>query len=445
MGGPVAFDRRGRRAARSRLASVGSALALALTLAPAAARSPASGLGPLPPSADPLREDLALLATLVSGEAALRLSQAASAADEVERARWDPSVALEASPEAEYELDLRDGDAGWDTGLEVELALGAERDEDRLLRALAAQAAAEGRYRAQRRADLRDGLLDLSRERLAARELADAEEEAAAAQAALEAARAAGASPDELSALEVEAGLASVAVERLRLSYRPRDAVLAAIGAAGAAPDADAYLLGPVPPGLERASPHREAAALAIATQRAELAVRDLPFQDLTEVEVTASYRRDGFLVGAELGLRRGVPTADAQLGWRSGDDAHALRFGVSASLVFSNASSNRSTLVLAELELARRAQAGFEAAQPAREREALALLELAYEELHLLLVARDDAARALAAASAAGRDADRAAADARRAEDAAERAWQRYVRALFDYLETTDAVLGGA
>ncbi|HEX7038995.1 MAG TPA: hypothetical protein VF202_02655 [Trueperaceae bacterium] len=421
------------------------ALALALTLASAAARSPLEPLGPLPASADPLREDLALLATRVSDEAALRLAQVQAARDELDLALWDPTVALEASPEAEYELDLLAGQGGWDAGFEAFLELGAERDEDRLLAARAALAAAEGRYRAQLRADLRQGLLALSQERLARRELADAEAEAAAASAALAEAQAAGATEQELAALEVEAGLADVELERRRLAYRPREALLAELGVAGASASADAYLAGPVPPGVERASPHREAAALRIAAERADLAVRELPFQSLPELEVTASYRDGGFSVGAELGLRRGVPTADARLGWSSGDDDRALRFGVSASLLFSNGSSSRSTLVLAERELALRALAEFEAAQPARERESLALLELAYEELHLLLAARDEAAAALEAALAEGRDTDRLAAAARRAEDAAERAWQRYVRALFDYLETTDAVLGGA
>src|SRR5690606_3997212 len=124
-------------------------------------------------------------------------------------------------------------------------------------------------------------LLALSQERLARRELADAEAEAAAASAALAEAQAAGATEQELAALEVEAGLADVELERRRLAYRPREALLAELGVAGASASADAYLAGPVPPGVERASPHREAAALRIAAERADLAVRELPFQSL--------------------------------------------------------------------------------------------------------------------------------------------------------------------
>lgn len=422
----------------ARAGAVAAALALGL-----AAAQP-SWLGPLPASADGFREDLALLAGLVSEGAAARAEQVRTAREELARALRGLTVELEAAPEARYALDLARGNGGWDAGLEVELGVGAARDEDRVLRAQAALAAAEGRYRAQLRADLRAGLLALSQERLAARTLADAEAAAAEARAAVEEARAAGAGETELAALEVAAGLAAVELERARLGYRTRDAVLAEIGAPRAAREAGAYLLGPVPPGLSRPEQHRERAALAVAAERADLALRRLPFEHLREVELTADYRDGGFAVEAELGLRRGVPTADATFGWSTSEGAPRLRFGVSARLLFSNGSSARPTLVVAERELALTALAEFDAAQPDREREALRLLELAYEELHLLLLSRDAAEAALEAARAQGRDTARLEASLRRADDASERAWQRYVRALFDYLETTDAVLGG-
>ena len=422
----------------ARAGAVAAALALGL-----AAAQP-SWLGPLPASADGFREDLALLAGLVSEGAAARAEQVRTAREELARALRGLTVELEATPEARYALDLARGNGGWDAGLEVELGVGAARDEDRVLRAQAALAAAEGRYRAQLRADLRAGLLALSQERLAARTLADAEAAAAEARAAVEEARAAGAGETELAALEVAAGLAAVELERARLGYRTRDAVLAEIGAPRAAREAGAYLLGPVPPGLSRPEQHRERAALAVAAERADLALRRLPFEHLREVELTADYRDGGFAVEAELGLRRGVPTVDATFGWSTSEGAPRLRFGVSARLLFSNGSSARPTLVVAERELALTALAEFDAAQPDREREALRLLELAYEELHLLLLSRDAAEAALEAARAQGRDTARLEATLRRADDASERAWQRYVRALFDYLETTDAVLGG-
>lgn len=422
----------------ARAGAVAAALALGL-----AAAQP-SWLGPLPASADGFREDLALLAGLVSEGAAARAEQVRTAREELARALRGLTVELEATPEARYALDLARGNGGWDAGLEVELGVGAARDEDRVLRAQAALAAAEGRYRAQLRADLRAGLLALSQERLAARTLADAEAAAAEARAAVEEARAAGAGETELAALEVAAGLAAVELERARLGYRTRDAVLAEIGAPRAAREAGAYLLGPVPPGLSRPEQHRERAALAVAAERADLALRRLPFEHLREVELTADYRDGGFAVEAELGLRRGVPTADATFGWSTSEGAPRLRFGVSARLLFSNGSSARPTLVVAERELALTALAEFDAAQPDREREALRLLELAYEELHLRLLSRDAAEAALEAARAQGRDTARLEASLRRADDASERAWQRYVRALFDYLETTDAVLGG-
>lgn len=439
-GGTVAARYAPRRAARA-----GAALAVALPLALAAAQSGLEPLGPLPASADRFREDLALLAGRVSAEAAQRWAQVEAAREELERARSGLTVALEASPDVGYELDLARDRGGWEPGFGAELELGAARDEDRVLRAQAALAAAEGRYRAQLRADLRAGLLALSQERLARRALESAESAAERAAASLAAAEEAGAPQAELSRLEVEAGLAAVELERERLAYRPREVVLASLGVAGTPQDAGALLRGPVPRGVVRASPHREAAALAVAAERADLAARNLPFEHLREVELAASYRDGGLRLGAELGLRRGVPTADARLGWQTGGGGHRLQVGVSVNLLFSNGSSRRSTLVLAERELALQALAEFEAAQPAREREALSLLELAYEELRLLLVARDAAVDELAEARASGRDTSRLEASATRAEDAAERAWQRYVRALFDYLDTTDAVLGGA
>ncbi len=419
----------------------GAALLLVLPLALASAQT-LDALAPLPPSAAPFRHDLALLAGHVSAAAAARADQVAAAAADLERTYWALSWALEATPEAGYELDVARDRGGWEAGFEVELELGAERDEDAILRARAALAAAEGRYRAQRRADLRAGLLALSQERLARRQLADAEAEAEEAAASLAAAQGSGAGAPELVSLEVAASLAALDLEREQLGYRPRARVLAELGVADGPASGDHLLQGPVPSGVRAAPTHQQAAALALAVDRAALRVRDLPFENVREVEVTASYRAGGLQVGAELGLRGGVPTADAQLGWRSGDGAHRVGLGVSATLLLSDASSRRPSLALAELDLARRTQAAYEAGRAEREHEALRLLELAYAELHVLVVARDAAADELAAARSAGRDAARLEAAARRAEDAAERAWQRYVRALFDYLDTHDAVL---
>lgn len=419
------------------------ALAAALPLALAAAQRSLDTLGPLPASAARFREDMALLAGYVSAEAERREAQVEAARADVEEARWGLTMVMEASPEAAYRLDLARGTETWNAGLDVELALGAARDADRLLRAQAALAAAEGRYRAQLRSDLRAGLLALSQERLDARALSDAEAEAAEAAEALAAAVAAAAPPERVAALEVTARLAEVELERRRLSYRSREALLAGFGSAQSGPVPEAYLNGPLPPGLSRAEPHREAAALAAALARAELAADALPFELLRQVELSATYEAGRVEVGAELALRRGVPAAEAQVGLSTGDGPHRLRVGLSASLQFRHDSWERSNLVLAERELARAAQAEFEAAQPAREAEALTMLELAYEELHLLLMASDAAAADLAAARAEGRDDTRLKTAARRAEDAAERAWQRYVRALFDYLDTTDTVLG--
>src|SRR5690606_32477490 len=152
---------------------------------------------------------------------------------DLERTYWALSWALEATPEAGYELDVARDRGGWEAGFEVELELGAERDENAILRARAALAAAEGRYRAQRRADLRAGLLALSQERLARRQLADAEAEAEEAAASLAAAQGSGAGAPELVSLEVAASLAALDLERAQLGYRPRARVLAELGVAG--------------------------------------------------------------------------------------------------------------------------------------------------------------------------------------------------------------------
>src|SRR5690606_15709746 len=106
----------------------GAALLAALPLAVAAAQAPLRTVAPLPASAAHYRQDLALLVGRVSDAAAARQAQVAFAAEELARARWGFEVALEASPEADYRLDLLRGTAGWDLGFGVELELGAALD-----------------------------------------------------------------------------------------------------------------------------------------------------------------------------------------------------------------------------------------------------------------------------------------------------------------------------
>lgn len=444
---PRAFnepDKQPRRSVAMRVRGVrAGVIAAALPLSFAAGQAPAVSLGPLPETAAVFRADFAAALAVRTVAARTREAQLERASADLQRARLGFELVFEADPEAEMERDLASGTTTWDAELGLSLAAGLSLDEDRVLRAEAALVAAEVRLRDQVRSDQRAALLALSDVRRGAVDLEEAEEDAATAVAELEAARSEGAGPEDLRSLELEARLADVELRRERVDHEGRLARLEEFGLPVVTAACEKGLLsGPLAAVVTHPAEHSDAARLRIAFERAQLAWRNQPFEALRELELTGAYEDGGVEFSTDLGVRRGVPSLGAEVGWSTGaSSGRSVVVGVSATLAFSADSPSRTTLVREELDDAEQELAAFAEAQAARESAALTLLELSYEELALLIDVSD--AAALAAASATVTD------DRSRLENAAERAradlertWQGYVRALFAYLDEIDAVL---
>ncbi len=418
------------------------ALLATLPLTFAVGRPSGATFGPLPDSADPFRSDLALALSVDSEAARTRRAQVARAEAGLRRARRGLELTFEVEPETQLELDLLSGASKWDTDLDVTLGALVSRDLDQVLRAEAALITSQARLRAQLRDDQRAALLALSDIRIGGRDLAEAEAEAEEAAAALAAARSGGAEPEDVRRLELDAGLADLELRRERIAHNGRLARVDQLRPSGAGDCPAVLLTGPLAAEVLRPLEHAGAAALRVALARAELASRNLPFDAVQEIELTGAYENGGAEVSAALGLDGGVPSLGAEVSWSTVTPASPnLVLGVSATLAFSADSRSRTNLVGEELEVARRDLAAFGPAQAARESTALALLELAYEELSLLTNAAD--AAAVAAVGAEGpADHERLERAAERAQAEAEDAWRAYVRALFEYLDEIDAVL---
>ncbi len=429
-------------ALRGRRARVGVTLLAALPFTVAAGQTGGVQVGPLPGSAAVYRSDLGRALGGRSAEVELRRSQVERAAAELARAHSGFELTFDADPEVELERDLDTGTDEWTTGLSVALQAGVDLDMDRVLRAEAALATAEARLRAAQRADLRSALLVLSDLRLAEQAVAEAEADTRAKRSAVTAGGVAGTEPRELARLETEARLAEVTERRERIALEQTALRIGSYGLP-AEPRCPAQLLSdPTAAAVSLAVEHGEHAQLRIAAARAEHAWRNLPFEAVRSVELTGEYEDGGGSVAAEVGLRRGVPYIGTGVEWDLGaTPGRSLTLGVAATLTFSGDSPSHTTLMREELDAARGELTAFEATQPGRVRTATELLELAYEELALLLGSADAAAQAVTLAPTP-EDRERSEVAAQRADVAAERAWQRYVRALYEYLDVTDAIL---
>lgn len=362
------------------------------------------------------------------------------------------------APGAEHERDLVTATAEWELELELEL-LGAYRyDRAAVLEAEIAVERAESRWRDQRRADLQAALLALSASRLSALAVEEAELDAAEAAAELDAAVTAGRPAEEIASLTIETQLAAIELEREQLDHRSaaealdeQDLLLAVeVTDAPAAPENTAWLSAPpspqlsFPEGVALPAAPRDQLALELALAEHELTLA--PFEVLRQVELFGSYESSGVEAGARLALERGVPTTVATLGWQLGEDVRALTFGVGATLRLSDTSSAATTVAHREVSEARAALADFVDGWSAREREQRTLAELAFREFALEVQALDLVETQLAALAAAGggpaAETASTRAAVRRSLSGSERAWQRYVRELVEYLDVIDVVL---
>ncbi|HZJ08676.1 MAG TPA: hypothetical protein VFD39_03185 [Trueperaceae bacterium] len=411
------------------------------------------------PALDVYRLDLETALRLSSRAAETLARDVVDAERELALARAGLSVVGTLEPGAELERDLVTGTAGWDVDLELDVVGAYRYDRERLLEAGIALERAKARLRAQRRGDLERALLALSGSRLSARDVTEARLEVDEAAADLAAELAAGSPPREVELLEVANALAELDLERELLEHREPSAALAELGLREpsavdwpeAAMDTDvAWLALPPAPRLvfaDTSSPRTppELRLLALELQLAENVLTLAPFAVARELELYGGYETSGLEAGARLALEGGVPTAEAALGWQLGADEHALTVGFGATFLLSDSSSAETKVAQRDVADARFALATRQAAWPAVAQDQRTLAELAYEEFGLELRALDLNVAALEELEAAGVD-DKATASARtavrRARDASERAWQRYVRALGNYLDVLDVEL---
>jgi len=319
---------------------------------------------------------------------------------------------------------------------------------------------AEARLRAQQRADLERALLAMSASRLSAMAVEDASADLAEAEAELAAATASAQPPLNLEALAVEVELAGVALEQELLAHRERSEALAELGLSEvfasdaanqvtAAPTVyGAWLASPPAPELAfpagaapRTAPQLPLLAMRLAL--AEQALALAPFEALRELEIYGGYEVNGVTAGGRLALEVGVPTAEASLGWQTDSDDHAFTVGFGATFRLSDSSSADTKVAQRDVTDARLALAEHIAAWPQAERRAAASTALAYREFALELRVLEISNAALEQVAAGDeRELRSRRNDARRARLAGERAWQRYVRALTDYLDVIDVVL---
>src|SRR5690606_16203821 len=290
--------------------------------------------------------DLEQAANLTSADTVALAVAVEDARRELAAARRGLGVVGSVTPSAEHERDLATGTGDWDIELELELLGEYRYDRADVLKAEIALSRALERWRDQRRDDLRTALLAMSGARLSDLATIEADLDAAEAQAELAEATTEGATAEELRSLSIEAELAAIEQQRARLERRSVAEALADEGLTEAA-DAhttaqallgettSAWLAAPPAPlftfpqsGLPRTPP------LGLLALRLALAEHELtltPFEVLRELELYGAYQASGATAGARLALERGVPTAEATLGWELGEDDHALTFGVGA------------------------------------------------------------------------------------------------------------------
>ncbi len=335
--------------------------------------------------------------------------------------------AASAKPTLDLEQDLSDpNDHGtWDADLLLEATFTYRYDAVATLDAEVRLERAAARLRAQRRADVEQALLDLSRLRIAERSLQAARQER---DASLEDASA---DPDdpalaraldraELEVDELLLDVETLAWELTQLGIRPTGAWRPF-----------AFELPVVTQGR-----HPRALALGLEVALAEARRERASTSVLDEIELTATYETAGARALGSVGWDAGRPQASVTVRWRPGD-ARGWGVGVSARLQVDDATT--ATLARAERDLhdAEAALASFVEAfgrsvEASARRVDIAWRDVTYAERDLA-----DTRRARDESPTSGSRAELA---VRRAEDALDRAWQGYVRAVADHLELLDA-----
>lgn len=344
------------------------------------------------------------------------------------------SVSFSASPSLELERDLDTlGDAEFESDVTLAAQLLYRFDARAIASARLTVARAEARLRAQRRADVERALLALSALRLALRAQDDARQAVAELPAPSDEPHGAVA-----PALEIEARTARLELRQADDAVRVHESALAELGIYGSGVLADVRFA------LATAAPesHPQARLLSLQLDQARSALRVAELAFLPTVAVTGRYEDMGFTTTGRVGLSSGRPEVALGVAY-SPDDDRAWLVGVEAT--FRVRDVDVRSLAAAEAGVVAAAQAfdDFLAGYPESESRSRAATEMAQEAFAIawltLELAENEAADAVAR-GATESDIRRAVQAQRRADDAAERAWQRYVRAVADHLAVTES-----
>ena len=385
-----------------------------------------------------LHRDLAAATAARSASTWAREDAVAQRHTELALARQGVTASIGARPTVGVgdDTDPNDELAALDiVGYQFDAAVGYRYDEVAIARARAALVTAETALAAQRRNDVLDALVALSRLRVS-------ERAEAAAAAELEAALA------DLKRAEGTAGEREARLQARRAELAVQDAVaataaqldaLAALGVQAPGGHDEVCALAPLP---EAPSAGREdqagRRALQAALEVAEALHARALWAPVRDLRLEAHYQEGGGRATASVGLAAGRPDANLALRWRpSGKDVWRVQLSANVRLDESlGAAVGRAE---ANSSAARAELAAFEPAQLAREttarmglERATIELELLDEALQLAVIKRDDPTES--------RNLTRHAQAVARALDARERGIQAYYRAYAAHLGARDA-----
>lgn len=461
-----------------RLATAVAALSAATLAAYTAASGTTSvGAPPVPVCADLVAADLAAAVHAVSTTTYLRETDVLTRSADLAAVRngvsaglgLRPSVGLGDGVDLEDEVDPLEL-----IGFQVNAAVGYRYDELAVLRAEAALDTAEGRLAAQRRADVVDALVALSRLRVARRAEAAAESELTLLLASLTTAEATAeataaertADPDHDSPLgtpaqpgaEPELGplylrearlrvrQARLALDDARAAASTLRAVLVELVVDAGDEQADAALgcrlaALPVPAPASAGTRASAGSGLMLALRVAQAQLARARFAPLRDLSLQAYYQEGGNRLTGTVGLDLGRPELELGLRWRpTGKDAWSVRLSADIRLDESMGAAVRQAE--AGVAAAQAALDAFEAGRPARLDASASALERAWLEVELLdeavqlaLLRREDPGEA--------RNLSRNDQALARALDARERGLQAYYRAYAAHLATLGVAWG--
>ncbi len=373
------------------------------------------------------------------------------------------SIGLRPSAGVGHDLDPEEGVDALDLiGYQVDAALGYRYDDVAIARAHASLVAARGRLVAQRRADVLDALVAISRLRVAERVEAVAEVELALALGGLAQAEATAlqraadpdygplpgspaaedpgppAEPVFLREARLQARRAELDLEDAKAGSSAQLAALAALGVTPPGRTEEDCLLAPLELPAHRADELLARMALQAALQLAEAQRSRAMWAPVRDLKLEAHYQEEGARATASAGIANGRPNAGVALRWRpTGKDA--WRIQLSANLRLDESMGAAVLEAEAAAFKAREALSAFDTAQVAAiagARRALARawaeVEVLDEALQLAIIKRDDPAEA--------RYLPRNVQAVARALDARERGLQGYLKTYAAYLGVFEA-----